>query len=187
VLSRVRRGIGAGIILHRDLFRGEHGDAGEIGRSVASIEMDADGQPRFMHAEDISSEDAIIQKVEEQKGLKDLDRDASVRLYGEDDPETLVILKAFSTAIGGLIYNTMKTLDPDAFFLNSPLVEEIPDLLKQIRSVYQTLANDHVNIDVTQNARLATVLGGCSLITHRVLGLDNYELNFERPTTEPVG
>ncbi|WP_061775829.1 ROK family protein [Levilactobacillus senmaizukei] len=187
VTISIHRGIGAGIILHRDLFRGEHGDAGEIGRSVASIEMDADGQPRFMHAEDISSEDAIIQKVEEQKGLKDLDRDAIVRLYREEDPETLVILKAFSTAIGGLIYNTMKTLDPDAFFLNSPLVEEIPDLLKQIRSVYQTLANDHVNIDVTQNARLATVLGGCSLITHRVLGLDNYELNFERPTTEPVG
>lgn len=184
VTVSIHRGIGAGIILKRDLFRGEHGDAGEIGQTVASIAMDGAGNPHPVHAEDISSEDAVIQQIEEQKSLNNLDRDALVQLWQEKDPTTLAVLKQFTTAIAGLIYNLMRSLDPDAFFLNSPLVEEIPELLTQIQAVYQNLAQNDVPIAVTQNARLATVLGGCSLITHRVLGLDHYELNFERPSAE---
>ena len=184
VTVSIHRGIGAGIILKRDLFRGEHGDAGEIGQTVASIAMDGAGNPHPIHAEDISSEDAIIQQIEDKKGLKNLDRTAVVKLYQVHDPDTTAVLTQFTTAIGGLIYNLMRSLDPDAFFLNSALVEEIPALLKQIRAVYQSLAQNDVPIELTQNARLATVLGGCSLITHRVLGLDHYELNFERPSAD---
>lgn len=186
VTVSIHRGIGAGIILKRDLFRGEHGDAGEIGQSVVSIAQDGAGVPHPVHAEDISSEDAIIQQIEEKKGLTSLDREGVVALYQKQDADTLAVLAQFTTAIGGLIYNLMRTLDPDAFFLNSPLVEEIPDLLTQIRHVYRDLAQNDVAIDVTQNARLATVLGGCSVITHRVLGLDHYELNFERPSADEL-
>lgn len=184
VTISIHRGIGAGIILHRDLFRGEHGDAGEIGRTVASITLDGAGNPHPVHAEDVSSEDAIIRQVEERKGLQYLDRQAIVKLYQSGDPETTQILKSFTTAIAGLIYNTMRTLDPDAFYLNSPLVEELPMLLASIKATYQQLANNDLSIAITPNARLATVLGGCSLITHRVLALDGYELNFTRPTEE---
>ncbi|MFD1455041.1 ROK family protein [Levilactobacillus lanxiensis] len=184
VTVSIHRGIGAGIILKRDLFRGEHGDAGEIGQTVVSIAQDGAGNPHPVHAEDISSEDAIIQEIEDKKGLASLDRAGVVALYEKHDMDTIAVLTQFTTAIGGLIYNLMRSLDPDAFFLNSPLVEEIPDLLTQIRGVYQRLAQNDVPINLTQNARLATVLGGCSLITHRVLGLDHYELNFERPSAD---
>lgn len=184
VTISIHSGIGAGIILHRDLFRGEHGDAGEIGRSVASIQMDGAGNPHPVHAEDVSSEDAVIRQVEERKGLKDLNRQAIVKLYQAGDPETTEILRSFTTAIAGLIYNTMRTLDPDAFYLNSPLVEELPALLASIKATYQQLAANDLSIAITPNARLATVLGGCSLITHRVLELDGYELNFTQPTEE---
>ncbi|MCI1552947.1 MAG: ROK family protein [Levilactobacillus sp.] len=184
VTVSIHRGIGAGIILRRDLFRGEHGDAGEIGQTVVSIAMDGAGNAHPVHAEDISSEDAIIQQIEDKKGLTNLDRAGLVQLYQDRDVDTVVVLRQFTTAIGGLIYNLMRSLDPDAFFLNSPLVEEIPDLLTQIREVYHSLAQNDLSIDVTQNARLATLLGGCSLITHRVLHLDHYELNFERPTAD---
>lgn len=184
VTVSIHRGIGAGIILQRELFRGEHGDAGEIGQTVVSIEMDDAGAGHPVHAEDISSEGAIIQQLEQKKGITNLDRTQLVALYQKQDADTLAVLTKFTTAIGGLIYNLMRSLDPDAFFINSPLVEEIPTLLMQIRTVYQNLAHNALTIDLTQNARLATVLGGCSLITHRALGLDHYELNFERPATE---
>jgi len=184
VTVSIHRGIGAGIILHRDLFRGEHGDAGEIGQTIADIQMDAADSPHPVHAEDIGSEDAIIQRVEDLKGVDNLDRAAIVKLYRERDPETMMTLANFAAAIGGMLYNLMRSLDPDAFFLNSPLVEELPELLTQIRAIFANLAQVEMSIELTQNARLATVLGGCSLITHRVLGLDHFELNFERPDAE---
>ena len=138
---------------------------------MVSIAQDGAGNPHPVHAEDISSEDAIIQEIEDKKGLASLDRAGVVALYEKHDMDTIAVLTQFTTAIGGLIYNLMRSLDPDAFFLNSPLVEEIPDLLTQIQGVYQRLSQNDVPIRLTQNARLATVLGGCSLITHRVLGL----------------
>ncbi|HIW71260.1 MAG TPA: ROK family protein [Candidatus Levilactobacillus faecigallinarum] len=184
VTISIHRGIGAGVILHRDLFRGEHGDAGEIGQTILSVNLDQNGQRHPVRAEDIGSEDAIIRQVEEKKGSDNLDRAAIVALYQEHDADLAVILQRATIAISSLIYNTMRTLDPDAFFLNSPLIEALPDLLTQIRSGYQELAHNDVTIDLTTNARLATVLGGCSLITHRVLGLTGYELRFERPTDQ---
>lgn len=179
VTISIHRGIGAGVILHRELFRGEHGDAGEIGQTVTSLDIDG-GQAKPVRAEDISSEDAIIRQVEDQKGLSNLDRDDIVRLYRQHDTDLALILQRFTIAISSLLYNTMRTLDPDAFFINSPLIEELPELLEQIRAGYRRLARQDFPIDLTTNARLATVLGGCSLITHHVLGLDGYALQFER-------
>ncbi|MDT7013600.1 ROK family protein [Levilactobacillus namurensis] len=181
VTISIHRGIGAGVILHRDLFRGEHGDAGEIGQTILNVTTNEQGRLTPIRAEEISSEDAIIRQVEEQKGLDNLDRSDIVRLYRDHDADLAVILQRATIAISSLIYNTMRTLDPDAFFLNSPLIEELPDLLTQIRAGYQKLAQNDVTIDLTTNARLATVLGGCSLITHKALALDGYELTFERP------
>lgn len=181
VTISIHRGIGAGVILKRDLFRGERGDAGEIGQTILNVTQTDDGRLRPIRAEDISSEDAIIRQVEEQKGLQNLDRAAIVALYQQHDADLAVILQRATIAISSLIYNTMRTLDPDAFFLNSPLIEELPDLLEQIRAGYRGLADRDAPIELTTNARLATVLGGCSLITHKVLGLNGYELKFERP------
>ncbi|QMU08396.1 ROK family protein [Levilactobacillus suantsaii] len=180
VTISIHRGIGAGIILHRSLFRGEHGDAGEIGQTVTRLEIDGEGQATPVRAEDISSEDAIIHQVEEQKGLHDLGREDIVRLYRQHDTDLAVILQRFTIAISSLLYNTMRTLDPDAFFINSPLIEELPELLEQIRAGYRRLAHQDFPIELTTNARLATVLGGCSVITHQVLGLNGYALKFER-------
>ena len=183
VTISIHRGIGAGVILRRDLFRGEHGDAGEIGQTVLTVTTDATGHVQPIRAEDIGSEDAIIRAVEAKKGQDNLDRTDIARLYQQHDPDLTLILQRATIAISSLIYNAMRTLDPDAFFLNSPLIEEVPDLLDQIRAGYQQLAHNDVTIDLTTNARLATVLGGCSVITHRALGLDGYELRFERPET----
>ncbi|MDT6981457.1 ROK family protein [Levilactobacillus zymae] len=180
VTISIHRGIGAGVILHRELFRGEHGDAGEIGQTVTNLEIDGQGQATPVWAEDISSEDAIIRQVEQHKNLQNLDREDLVTLYRQHDADLTAILKRFTTAISSLLYNTMRTLDPDAFFLNSPLIEEIPELLEQIRAGYRRLAREDFPINLTTNARLATVLGGCSLITHQVLGLEGYTLQFER-------
>lgn len=175
VTISIHRGIGAGIILNRELFRGEHGNAGEVGQTVAS----SDGSLTHpLRIEDISSEDAIIRQVEEKKDLQNLDRAAIVKLYREHDIDLIPILHRFTVEISHLIYNTVRTLDPNAIFLNSPLIEEIPELLDQVQAEFHQLANADFPISLTTNARLATVLGGCSLITHRILELDGYELRF---------
>lgn len=178
VTISIHRGIGAGIILKKELFRGEHGDAGEIGRTLANIMITSDNKSHLQHVEDICSEDIIIAQVEKRKGLSNLTRENLVKFYNDKDRDVTGMLMQFSTAIAGLIYNMVNTLDPDAIFLNSPLVEEIPDLLEEIQKVYGEIAHTKIPIRVTSNTSQATVLGGCSLITHHVLGLEGFDMVF---------
>lgn len=175
----IHRGIGAGVIMRKELFRGKNGEAGEIGRMMANVTSYPEGHSRPQHVEDICSEDAIIARVEERKGLENLTREDLVRMYQKNDKDVIGIFMQFAVTIAELIHNVVSTLDPDAVFLNSPLIEEVPDLLKEIRKIYSKISLTEMPISVTSNARLATVLGGCSLITHHVLGLEEFEMNFK--------
>ena len=61
VIATYGKGIGAGIILNRQLYRGRHGKAGEIGNGLVG-----DGSLRLL--EDVASSRAILQRVAAQAG-----------------------------------------------------------------------------------------------------------------------
>lgn len=178
VTISIHRGIGAGIILNQALSRGEGGRGGEIGRSLTLLGPNTAGQS----VESLCSEDAIITRVEHANQLDQLDRDGLIKLYRTGDHETKRILRQSCSVIAGLIYNVITMLDPNAVFLNSPLIEELPELLTEIRGDYQDIAQTAFPIALIQGTQLATLLGGCSLITHHVLGLDGYKLAFKAVT-----
>ena len=89
--------------------------------------------------------------------------------------------------IGTVVENTARSMvnvsneyDPDEIFLNSPLIESLPELLPEIREAYSKIvpSNTVIPMTVTRNSHYATLLGGCALITRRVLNLEDFELNF---------
>ncbi|KRK50195.1 transcriptional regulator sugar kinase, xylose operon regulator [Companilactobacillus kimchii DSM 13961 = JCM 10707] len=171
----IHRGIGAGIILGKRLFRGKQGEAGEIGRSLTLLGPNTAGQS----VESFCSEEAIINRVKQLKHDDTIDRQAVVDLYRSKDHEVMRILLQSCSVIAGLMYNVVTTLNPDAIFINSELLAELPDLLTEIKDNYQDIAQEELPIALTKNTKFATLLGGCSLITHYVLGMMDYELHFE--------
>ncbi|MCO7127908.1 ROK family protein [Sporolactobacillus shoreicorticis] len=180
VTISIHKGIGAGIILKRELFRGEHGEAGEVGCTMANIAINSGDGMQPQHIENLCSEDAIIAQVEKHKGLNNLNREDLVEFYKKEDQAVTRILRQFAIAIAGLIYNMVSLLDPDEIFLNSPLIEEIPELLQGIQTAYESVSQTKLTIHLTSNTTLATVLGGCSLITHHVFGLEKYDMDFSK-------
>ncbi len=108
------------MIINQRLYRGTHGEAGEIGRSLR-IGSNVVSAPKKV--EDYCSEDAIINQISEAKANIPLNRQDVVKLFKQDDDVTKRALAAFADNVGKIIINTANSFDPDAVFLNSPLIE----------------------------------------------------------------
>ncbi|MGV0168303.1 ROK family protein [Furfurilactobacillus sp. WILCCON 0119] len=173
----IHKGIGAGIIINRQLYRGLHGEAGEIGRSIM-MDANVGVMGRSQKVEDYCSEDAIIGFARAVKGDETLQRQDLVNLFLADDADIKRILGEFCAAISKILFNVATNFDPEVMYLNSPLIEALPELLSEIRQDYRTIAGTNPRIQLAQNTQYATLLGGCSLITHRVLNMDDYMLKF---------
>ena len=79
----IHNGIGAGIIQNERLFRGLHGEAGEIGRQVI-INNDYLSAGKFdapIHIEDLYAEDAMLSRLGVLKGQDEITRDDFLSLY----------------------------------------------------------------------------------------------------------
>ena len=173
----IHKGIGAGIILDRNLYHGFKGAAGEIGSSLMFTDIDEQNQYNFDKVENYCSEDAIIENIQHQKNITGLDREGLEKLLRDGDKDAQRVIDLFIAAISRVIYNASVSFSPEKIFINSKLMEDIPDIFTAIQTTTKSL--DMVpELYLTKRSNYATLLGACSMITHHVLGLDDYNLVF---------
>lgn len=107
IIATYGKGIGAGIVLNRQLYRGRHGKAGEIGNALLG-----DGSQRLL--EDVASSKAILQRV--SKG----DDSSPLTLQALDlrpGPEVLETLEEAGRHLGISLANLSVAYDPDVVYL----------------------------------------------------------------------
>ncbi|KRM93361.1 transcriptional regulator [Lentilactobacillus senioris DSM 24302 = JCM 17472] len=167
----IHKGIGAGIILNHTIYRGATGEAGEVGRTLTMH------NGKYQTVESICSEDAIITAISDEYG-EPLFRNDVVDLYRKSNPIVIKRLDLFVETIAFLMYNIAKTFDTHSFFISSPLIEEMPEMLNAIDEQMRMIDSSIPNVYLIDDADKATLLGSCSLITHRVLDMMNYDLHF---------
>ncbi|GHP14930.1 ROK family transcriptional regulator [Lentilactobacillus fungorum] len=171
----IHKGIGAGIILNKQLYRGFNGEAGEIGRSLMFTENFMDNKNDKV--EDFCSEDAIIDQVEAQTKHEHLTREDLVQMNQAGDQIVQKELVHFTYAISRVIYNVAISFAPEELYLNSPLIEAIPSLFDEVVANTSKLGMK-IPIRLIVHSGYATLLGCCSVVTHRVLDMDDYNLEF---------
>lgn len=176
VAISIHKGIGAGIVLDKQLYRGFKGEAGEIGRSLMFTENFTDNKNDKV--EDFCSEDAIIDQVEAQTKRQHLTREDLVKMNQAGDQIVQKELVHFTYAISRVIYNVAISFAPEELYINSPLIEAIPALFDDVVANTQKLGMK-IPIRLIVHSGYATLLGCCSLVTHRVLNMDDYDLAFE--------
>ena len=169
----IHRGIGSGIIVNNQLFRGFNGRAGEVGRTLTKNE---DGQ--LTPIEQICSEDAIIGRLNQKLGVCNLNRYSVVDGYRQGDPVVVSVINEFIEEIASLIYNSAMYFDTNAIYLGSPLMEAAPEIFDQILKTVQQLNTNSIELAQLQDSDKATLLGACSVATHHVLDLVGYPLSF---------
>lgn len=109
IIATYGKGIGAGIIIERQLYRGRHGNAGEIGNGLIG-----DGTPTNL--EEVASSSAILSALAAQH----VDGPAITHLLDIDQqpsPAALDILARAGHYLGISLANLSIALDPDVVYL----------------------------------------------------------------------
>jgi predicted NBD/HSP70 family sugar kinase len=166
----IHKGIGAGIILNQQIYRGFQGAAGEIGRSLMMLNQD-------IKVENICSEDAIVERVRQLKNDNRIERKDVVSLARDKDADVNNALQDFIHGIVRILFNVSVAFAPEEIYLSSPLLEELPALFDEIELQTQQLKMNP-QLYLIANSNYANLLGAASLINHHVLNLDDYNLKF---------
>ena len=170
VALNIHYGIGAGIIIDGQLYRGMQGDAGEVGRSIVAM---TDNGP--VRVEDLYSEDAMLARLAALTAEPVANRDAFVTFANQNS--------AVSTRVVGIAqvaYNIIQTTAPQALFIHSRFIAEMPDLLCRVVEAYQQMnpTNESEILFANRSVYEATLLGGAAAMTRKILDLEALPLTF---------
>lgn len=126
IIATYGKGIGAGIILDRQLYRGRHGTAGEIGNALLS---DGSGQK----LEDVASSRAVLRALQSRTEAKTL-----LALDERPGAETLAVLKNAGHHLGMSLANLAVAFDPDVVYLAMEPQMASRILLDEVAQTFQT-------------------------------------------------
>lgn len=176
VAVSIHEGIGAGILLNKQLYRGNYGRAGEIGQ----IMIQGSGNQRLAKLPSFDrewSEAALLKKAARLKGVERYSLDQLVQAAGQDDSEITSLLEDLCYHLAIVTSDLIVAYDPQMIFFNSPLVEQLPELLKniQMKLSFMPLVPPLV---MSKDVKYATLLGGASLAIHQVLDMPGTRLIF---------
>ena len=174
----IHEGIGAGIIVNKQLYRGNYGRAGEIGQ----IMIQGVGKPRQRLAKLPNfdhewSEAALLRKAARLKAVDHYTLAELVAAADQGDAAIVDLIEDFCYHLAIVTSDLIAAYDPQMVFFNSPLIDQLPEILKniQMKLSFMPLVPPLV---MSKDVKYATLLGGASLVIHQVLDMPSTRLIF---------
>ena len=133
VFASVRRGIGAGIFIAGQLYKGSSGFAGEMGKMVFDTDFDFSASEGNGHLETICGEDPLMEQAATRGVAMETTGSARPRLRSlaaaaaNGDAEAANILKTFLTSYGLAVANVSSLLDPSIVVVGGE-IEPVMDM-----------------------------------------------------------
>ncbi|MCH4009230.1 ROK family protein [Companilactobacillus sp.] len=178
VTVSIHDGIGAGIIINTHLYRGNYGQAGEIGRII--IQDSGKTKRKLAKLPSFDSEwsqTKILDKAAKLKKDTNYSLEKLVEDYNSHDSEIEELIEDFCYHLAIITSDLIAAYDPQMIFFNSPLVDQLPEILKilQMKLGFLPLVPPLV---LSKDVKYGTLLGGASLAIHRVLQMEGTRLIF---------
>lgn len=171
----IHKGIGAGLIINGKLYRGLNGEAGELGRTL--IHFKDNGHYELKKIEEVCSQDAIINRLKRKLG-QELELEEISRMHKENHETVTGEINLFIQTIALMLHNINVQFNPDTIYLNSPLINEMPEIMESIKKELDVISSRKSTIKLSSNVKHSILLGASSSITHRILGMDHLKLKF---------
>ena len=172
----IHSGIGAGIVDHGVLCKGQYGEAGEIGHSI--LYPDGKKCPCGNHGclEQYASNSVLYDTLAAVKNLNYVDSTIVKELSDAKDEETLHELKnnAFFLSVG--INNIIAVYDPEVVVINSSVYRNNPELLSILESHLTSRVARKILIKNSTLGSQATIYGGIALCCQNFLNIKELKL-----------
>lgn len=175
VLLSIHTGIGAGIIIDRNLYTGLNGAAGEVGH----LTLYPSGKPcrcgRQGCLEQYCSSKVIYDAFHELYPQKTMTHNLLVDAYETNPGFAMITNQAMRDLATGL--NTIiASFNPEIIYIVSDVITAIPSLLTLLSDTLQNDYNYSVPLMISDIAPGATLFGGASLGIAEFLGTERFTL-----------
>lgn len=173
----IHEGIGAGVLLNKQLYRGNYGRAGEIGQIMIQGTGPRQRLAKLPSFDREWSEAALLQKAARLKNVAHYSLAELVSAMNQEDAEIAGLIEDLCYHLAIVTSDLIVAYDPQMIFFNSPLVEQLPEILKniQMKLSFMPLVPPLV---MSKDVKYATLLGGASLAIHQVLDMPGTRLIF---------
>ncbi|MED1201816.1 ROK family transcriptional regulator [Heyndrickxia acidicola] len=173
IFVSVGMGIGVGIIMNGELYRGTEGFSGEMGHMTIDLNGGKCGCGNYGCWELYASEGAFFKKMAALKNLDEMNLEQISKLIQEHDGEAMEELEKFGYYLGIGLTNIINTFNPEAVVLRSNFIESNPIVLNSIQNTISARITRYVHqshqIYLSQLHRNATALGAASFVIHHFL------------------
>lgn len=172
-------GVGAGIILDGQLYRGHKGRSGEVGHTVLypnGINCPCGNQGCL---EQYCSTKAIVRKFQQLKRNDSLTFQDLVEAYQQKDSGTLNMILQFAKDFGIGLMNVIGNYDPEVVYINSEILEEIPELISLLTHYLNMTIYKHVLLRQSKLGRKASLYGATVMNLKEFLHVDNVGFNLD--------
>lgn len=172
-------GIGMGMMMKNDFFRGHDGFAGEAGHMIVVPE----GRPCKCGNkgcwERYSSESSIFHHLSETRQIKNLTYEHIQKWLDEGDEEVQELMEQFIYYLSIGLNNMINMYNPDVLVLDSELLRMYPDALDKIKGNLHSSISHFRELSISSIGKRSTVLGACALAIKHFLEVPMLNLPFE--------
>lgn len=175
-------GIGAGIILDGKLHRGNKGRSGEVGHTVLYPNGTSCPCGNQGCLEQYCSTKAVVRKFQILKGNPALTFEDLIISYHQKDSSTLNMILQFAKDFGIGLMNVIGNYDPEVVYINSELLEEIPELISLLQHYLSMTIYKNVPLKQSILGKKASLYGATVMNLQEFLHVENVEfsLNMEK-------
>lgn len=172
-------GIGLGIMMKDDFFRGHDGLAGEIGHMIVV----PDGRSCKCGNKGCwgkyASESSLFEYLSEKRQLKNLSYEDFQRWFNDGDTEIHELMEQFIYYLSIGLNNMINMYNPEVLVLDSELLRMYPQALDKIKKNLHSSISHYRELSISSIGKKTCVLGACALAVHRFLDISMLNLPYE--------
>lgn len=178
IFLNIHEGVGMGILVNGQLYKGQNGYAGEFGHTI----LFPDGRPcpcgNQGCLEQYISESAILKEYAKGHGRTSASLDEFLYAYSQENPAAQRALHDFVHYTAISLNTVLHTFNPDIIVVNSSFTNDIPGLLDQITASVQNRLRWYLHVVPSQLQDVSALLGGVCLCTTNFLGIRDLHLHY---------
>lgn len=171
IFMNIHEGVGMGILIDGQLYKGRNGYAGEFGHTILFPNGRSCPCGNKGCLEQYISESAVLREYAKGHGKTSATIDEFLFAYSQEDPAAQKALSEFVHYTAISLNTILHTFNPDIIVLNSAFTNYIPGLLDQITASIQNRLRWYLHVVPSQLQDVSTLMGGICLCTTRFLGI----------------
>ncbi|KKK36150.1 ROK family protein [Mesobacillus campisalis] len=172
-------GIGLGVMVNNEFFRGNEGFAGEIGHMIVM----PGGKPcncgNFGCWEQYASETSFFKELSKKKGMESITYTQVLNWLKEGDETVHQQMEQFIYFLTIGLNNMINIYNPDVIVLDSELLRQNPAYIDEIKKNLVSSISHYRELSVSRIGKRSSIMGACALAIKHFLEVPMLDLSFE--------